>query len=222
MTAAGRPSVTEDARAEAQRRWPGALGGKDAVPRRAFIAGAEWAAARAETTTGAIARGEALAAGDPDWMNVTRWPRTEAEATTVILRLIEENRNLRTTVDADLEYQRRLEARLAAVEALAAETIEDAARVINEVLGGDMDNHARIAAHRLADAGLLATARTRPTLSSIAGKLADEMGCERTRDASTGVNFCTTHHVGWLSDADQCARAERLADAVLALLRGGA
>src|SRR5690625_497315 len=36
-----------------------------------------------------------------------------------ILRLIEENRNLRTTVDADLEYQRRLEARLAAVEALA-------------------------------------------------------------------------------------------------------
>src|SRR5690606_18620296 len=34
---------------------------------------------------------------------------------TAILRLIEENRNLRTTVDADLEYQRRLEARLAAV-----------------------------------------------------------------------------------------------------------
>src|SRR5690606_19944127 len=31
-------------------------------------------------TTGAIARGEALAAGDPDWMNVTRWPR---DATTV-------------------------------------------------------------------------------------------------------------------------------------------
>src|SRR5690606_1965074 len=41
---------------------------------------------RAETTTGAIARGEALAAGDPDWMNVTRWPRTEAEAATTIRR----------------------------------------------------------------------------------------------------------------------------------------
>lgn len=24
---------------------------------------------------GALARAEALAAGDPDWMNVTRWPR---------------------------------------------------------------------------------------------------------------------------------------------------
>jgi hypothetical protein len=24
---------------------------------------------------GALARAEALAAGDPDWMNVTRWPK---------------------------------------------------------------------------------------------------------------------------------------------------
>lgn len=26
---------------------------------------------------GALARAEALAAGDPDWMNCTRWPRAE-------------------------------------------------------------------------------------------------------------------------------------------------
>lgn len=37
-----------------------------------------------------------------------------------ILRLIAEVRNLRHTTEADLEYQRRLEARLAAVEARLA------------------------------------------------------------------------------------------------------
>ena len=42
-----------------------------------------------------------------------------------ILRLIEENRNLRTTVDADLEYQRRLEARLAAVIRAAGKATGD-------------------------------------------------------------------------------------------------
>src|SRR5690606_25631248 len=87
------------------------------------------AAARTETTTGAIARGEALAAGDPDWMNVTRWPRTEAEATTVILRLIAENRRL-TDIENGWRHDRSeweaerdaLAAKVARVEALAAET----------------------------------------------------------------------------------------------------
>src|SRR5690606_4276348 len=86
------------------------------------------AAARTETTTGAIARGEALAAGDPDWMNVTRWPRTEAEATTVILRLIAENRRL-TDIENGWRHDRSeweaerdaLAAKVARVEALAAE-----------------------------------------------------------------------------------------------------
>jgi len=91
--------------------------------------------ARAETTTGAIARGEALAAGDPDWMNVTRWPRTEAETTTVILRLIEDNRRMRHGSlcpecnakawgeRADFRRERdELAAKVAAVEALADET----------------------------------------------------------------------------------------------------
>lgn len=32
-----------------------------------------------EPTTGAIARAEALSAGDPDWMNVTSWPRTNTD-----------------------------------------------------------------------------------------------------------------------------------------------
>lgn len=40
---------------------------------------------------------------------------------TQVLALIAEVRNLRHTTEADLEYQRRLEARLAAVEALVAE-----------------------------------------------------------------------------------------------------
>lgn len=31
-----------------------------------------------EVTVGALARAAALSAGDPDWMNVTRWPRTTA------------------------------------------------------------------------------------------------------------------------------------------------
>lgn len=64
--------------------------------------------------------------GDGDWRGWTIPVSKPANAEFIaaanpatILRLIEENRNLRTTVDADLEYQRRLEARLAAVEALA-------------------------------------------------------------------------------------------------------
>ena len=46
---------------------------------------------------------EFIAAADPD----------------TVLSLIDENRNLRHTTKADLKYLRRLEARLAAVEALA-------------------------------------------------------------------------------------------------------
>jgi len=81
--------------------------------------------ARAEPTTGAIARGEALAAGDPDWMNVTRWPRTEAEATTTILRLIGEVHRWKAAWEmaAPLLTERdELAAKVAAVEALADET----------------------------------------------------------------------------------------------------
>lgn len=181
-----RPSVTDNARAEAWRRFPDGIDPETGEPvddygypetaREAFIGGAEWAAGRAETTTGAIARGEALAAGDPDWMNVTRWPQ----------------------------------------DATTAATTEDAARVINEVLGGGMDNHARIAAHRLADAGLLlATVRTLPTKEQIARALREG----RTNGlCKPGVrcNLC------------DCAQeyeddlALRDADAVLDLLRDGA
>jgi len=80
-------------------------------------------------------------------------------------------------------------------------TIEDAARDINEVLGGDMDNHARIAAHRLADAGLLATARTHPGREQIIEAIGhDSEWCRPERGPG------------------RCCDAPKIADAVLALL----
>jgi len=57
VTAADRPSVTDNARAEAERRWPHGeyrdplMRGAMREKQRAFVAGAEWAAGRAETTT---------------------------------------------------------------------------------------------------------------------------------------------------------------------------
>ena len=63
MTAADRPSVTDNARAEAEKRWPRLYGPEETLtyPREAvrehtrggFVAGykAGWAAGRAETTT---------------------------------------------------------------------------------------------------------------------------------------------------------------------------
>src|SRR5690625_1710253 len=73
MTAADRPSVTDNARAEAERRWPRLYGPEETLtyPREAvrehtragFMAGAEWAAARAETTTATIEDAEEVLHG---------------------------------------------------------------------------------------------------------------------------------------------------------------
>jgi len=108
---ADRPSVTDDARAEAERRW-GDRRTSDRLPSdwldegmaSGFVLGAQWAAGRAETTT---------------------WVAADLQ------EAISENERLRTNLWALQEQDERAEiwrekanqyhARLAAVEALAAE-----------------------------------------------------------------------------------------------------
>lgn len=195
MTASDRPSVTDNARAEAQRRWPGALGGKDAVPRRAFIAGAEWAAGRAETTTktppaeaGATADDAVEdAPGEQGGSSVPPCsPGGRAETTAEdypdaegLAALRENAETATTTTTADKSV------------------IERAATVITANTDEPMWS-AVVIAKEMASCGLLATARTLPTRDDISDAI-----------EHSGIAIGT-------SDAEQAA------DAVLALLRGGA
>src|SRR5690625_3235425 len=139
-----RPSVTDDARAEAERRYPSDVADRGLTyptgavrehSQAAFVAGAEWAAGRAETPAGLTVSEDGSVL---NWQGVNYVPQ-RAETTTA--------------------------------------TPEDAARVLYESgtgfkltegkpweeLAESSRNSQRRLAQALADAGLLATARTRPT-----------------------------------------------------------
>lgn len=126
--AAARPSVTDNARAEAMRRYPSDIADRGLTyptgavrehSRAAFIAGAEWAAGRAETTT----------------------------ATTDIAE------------DAVLVIHQALQGRWMSVLRVLQED-DDYPAMLHHI------------AKALADAGLLATARTRPTRDDLARAIA--------------------------------------------------
>src|SRR5690625_5186065 len=166
MTAADRPSVTDDARAEADRRW-GDRRTSDRLPSdwldegmaSGFVLGAQWAAGRAETTTSVI-----HLSNPDDGASFCDQP------VTIITEAGDTRPMCQTCHRGAMKHaHRRAETTTA--------TTEDAARVLYESGTGfkltkgkpweelteSSRNSQRRLAQALADAGLHATARTRPT-----------------------------------------------------------
>ena len=199
MTAADRPSVTDDARAEAERHYPALNADDEALtyPRSAvreharggFVKGYEagWAAGRAEATTEATER-------------IAR----QIAATTAMTGL-----NAREYVNAARAIQR--------AETTTA-TTEDAARVLyesgtgfkltkgkpwEELSESSRDSQRRLA-QALADAGLLATARTRALLVPTDAQVLAALNAMHPRAAAPSLDY-------WGGKADEMRTALRAA-----------
>ena len=187
---ADRPSVTDQALAEAERRWPHGeyhdplMRGAMREKQRAFVAGAEWAAGRAETTTA-----HECDSGDFD-RTICDCGAMHSYCTSCGTRQDDCPHGTTTA------------------------TVEDAARAIHDrhCTSDDHGPHCMFwgedyeSAEALHARGLLATARTFPTREDLARAIA-----------------AVVHHVGYEPDHPTPNRHDyRAADAVLALLRGGA